>query len=364
MSKKSILICLYGNINSDNRVKNSIFSLQKQYEISLIIPCIMNNKNKDLKVHEIKNKNFKTGPFNYIKYLIFVLKIISKTKYDIIYVHDYYLSITVFSKLFLKSKFIYDAHELIIDQSFKKDPRTYFFKLLEKISINFFDLVIAANQERLKIMIEYYNLKKQFGVVRNIPIIDLNGLDQSKLDKKFQFMNEHKKFIVYQGVLSKKRKIESILSIFLQKKKYNIIVAGGGNKKYVDILKNRFKENFFFVGKVERLELYYLLKKSCAGIISYGFDDLNNTYCAPNKLYEYSFFNLPMLTTKQILFYKTFQNYPIGLVVDTNFNFENFEKLLNDRSLNNYFNNFNKRFNNKNESSKLLKMVNNLFIDV
>ena len=75
------------------------------------------------------------------------------------------------------------------------------------------------------------------------------------------------------------------------------------------------------VGKVERLELYYLLKKSCAGIISYGFDDLNNTYCAPNKLYEYSFFNLPMLTTKQILFYKTFQNYPIGLVVDTNFNF-------------------------------------------
>ena len=49
-------------------------------------------------------------------------------------------------------------------------------------------------------MIEYYNLKKQFGVVRNIPIIDSNGLDQSKLDKKFQFINEHKKFIVYQGI--------------------------------------------------------------------------------------------------------------------------------------------------------------------
>ena len=52
------------------------------------------------------------------------------------------------------------------------------------------------------------------------------------------------------------------------------------------------------------------------GIIAYDFSDLNHIYCAPNKLYEYSGFGLPILCSENPGIKSPVESNNIGISVD------------------------------------------------
>ena len=59
--------------------------------------------------------------------------------------------------------------------------------------------------------------------------------------------------------------------------------------------------------------------KHCnVGIANYDISSLNNIFCAPNKIYEYAKFGIPMLCSKNVALEETVGAYNAGICVDFN----------------------------------------------
>ena len=56
-------------------------------------------------------------------------------------------------------------------------------------------------------------------------------------------------------------------------------------------------------------------------------NSINTLYCAPNKIYEYSLFDKPMLSTNNPALYEIYKNYHIGKSLD-DFSPKNIAKVI------------------------------------
>ena len=383
----NILIALFGNIENDGRVLRSIKTLKKKYQVTNFSYCDKTNfKINNVKLIKRKSPKNKKNFFELVLFTYQLLKIVFRNKYDFIYLNDYFLTMPINLIYYLKpSKIIYDAHELIIserlykktnsdkiisktDENIKKNKYElidFFYYLFEKISIKKVDLIITANKERALIMKNHYSLKKLPEVVKNIPYntIKKNLYTRDILEKKFKFLkNYNGKIFVYQGLISSKRKIQNIVIRLSEIKNSKILIIGNGEKDYIEYLKNLFKKrslsNIHFLGNIDLKSLYSILKISNLGIISYSNINLNNRFCAPNKLYEYAMLNLPMISTNQIIFKKTFKKYKIGFIYNENKKIsKEYELLIQNINLKKEFKKFNDSNDQSFEAEKLLNAV-------
>jgi glycosyltransferase involved in cell wall biosynthesis len=92
-------------------------------------------------------------------------------------------------------------------------------------------------------------------------------------------------------------------------------VVGSGSE--VDRLKNLASrlgvaEKIIFLGHLPKSELYNVVKKCDIGIISYQMKGLNTIYCAPNKIYEYAAYGLPIISSPQPTLAGALANNKIG----------------------------------------------------
>lgn len=361
---------LYGYIEHDGRVLRSIGSLTDDHDVSLFSHC-KDEKFQISNARLLKRKNTYYAKNPYLEQILFFFAFLSKAiklKPDVVYVHDYYLTfVGRIAKLVTGAKVVYDAHELtIVEKEEKVDFRTKLFFFLEKISIHSFDLIIAANDERARMMKEYYGLAVQPEVVRNIPDVKISHdlFSKDQLEENFQVLkNSSSSIYIYQGVVTPIRRIDLLVGEIAKIENAIVLIVGGGSESYIQELKNGFKEkgleNVHFLGKVDLKTLYSLLNISDFGLISYSDANLNNKYCAPNKLYEYSQFQLPMITTGQEIFHTTFKNFKIGLVrkgSDSEF-LQELNEISNNENIKQEFEKFNKVYNQKEESLRLNQVI-------
>lgn len=358
-------MAVFGQINSDGRVLRSIEALKDEFDITIF--GSVSEENFSLDKVDIFRYKYKL-PFysRLINHIIFHFKFIIqalKIRPSVIYVHDYYLSaLGVIAGRICGAKIIYDAHELIIDSDYHQSKRNWFYAQLEKRAIKKYDLVISANDERATQMINFYNLNQvQVVSVKNIPGKSVHDgtVNFLKLKKSFPFLSKDKKYIIYQGVVTPARDLENILDPLSQLKDYDVLIVGEGPKKYYDSLVSKYENNsnIHFVGKVNLYILYSFIKISFCGIISYSMQNLNNKYCAPNKLYEYTQFNLKMLTTNQVLFDKTFQKFPFGMILSANTSKKELDLFLSEKINESIFEDFRRKNSNIIEMEKLLSKV-------
>tara|TARA_B100000767_G_C19775959_1_gene542622 strand:+ start:4604 stop:5725 length:1122 start_codon:yes stop_codon:yes gene_type:complete len=363
--ENSLLMAVFGQINSDGRVLRSIEALKDKFDISIF--GSVSDENFSLKFVEVARYKYRLAFYSrVIDHILFHFKFVLRairTRPSIIYVHDYYLSaLGVIAGRMCGAKIIYDAHELIIDSDYHESKRNWFYAQLEKRAIKKYDLVISANDERATQLINFYNLNQvQVVSIKNIPgkSVHEGTVSFLKLKKSFPFLNKNKKYIIYQGVVTPARDLENILDPLSQLKEYDILIVGDGPKKYYDSLVSKYENNtnIHFVGKVNLHILYSLVKISFCGIISYSMQNLNNKYCAPNKLYEYAQFNLKMLTTNQVLFDKTFKKFPFGMILSANTSKKELDLFLSEKINNSIFEDFRRKNSNIFEMEKLLSNV-------
>lgn len=332
---------LYGTLDNDGRVLRSIDALKNDFE--LIVYSYVNDKSFNINNVSIKKRGlryYQNNPLlDHFLYLIHFIKIAFKVRPEIIYVHDYYLALTgVITGLLTGAKVVYDSHELmIIKNNSKVGFRHRFFSYLEKLSIKRFNLIISANDERAIIMKRCYKLTDSPLTINNIPNFDvlenLITLDEIQFRYKFR-ISDYKNIFVYQGVITPIREIDIVVSQIALIPDSLILLIGKGKESYVAMLKQKlnFFSNIRFLGQVDLISLYSILRIADYGIISYSNKNLNNKYCAPNKLYEYANFNLPIITSDQRIFKRLFKKYKIGLYTYANnqtflSDFENFSHL-------------------------------------
>lgn len=194
-------------------------------------------------------------------------------------------------------------------------------KILNKSIIN-----ICCEKHRAAIMRCRYNLQSLPFVMNNRPY---EFYDDKPVDEKYKkVLDKHKGqfIIVYQGIISKDRPIDKIADALrlINDNKITLLILGKCNDDYRAFLQDRYHLTEF-LGYVPAPEHLAITALCHIGIANYKAVNLNNEFCAPNKIYEYAKYGLPMLCSCNIGLLETVGVYKAGECIDL----ENTQEIVN-----------------------------------
>jgi len=257
-----------------------------------------------------------------------------KTKANIIHFHDPELIFVCTAlKIFYRKKIIYDIHELYYDSILHKENLNQFFriffsssyKVIEKVFIPFFDLVVLAEDKYSDHYLNY-----NYILMRNY----INSNEITENIKKYRNSN----FInfVHLGSITKARGIYEIvdfakvLSSHLNFK-INMIGPFYNSKLEAEIKSFINKKNlnnyFNFHGIVNNENALKMIEGSDFGLC-FLHPIQNNKYSIVTKFFEYMSKSLPTIATNISLWNDFFESNNCGLNIDI-FNLETeVEKIL------------------------------------
>jgi glycosyltransferase involved in cell wall biosynthesis len=128
---------------------------------------------------------------------------------------------------------------------------------------------------------------------------------------------KNKKILLYQGGLSTERDLSPFLrAINKLDDSYGVIFLG---QDYGVI--DRYKKlcsRLVHIPYVSAPDYLVFTSMAYIGIVTYVGDTLNNAYCAPNKIFEYSAFSIPMIGNDIPGLRYPFLEYNIGVIVNIN----------------------------------------------
>lgn len=314
---------VFNELSTDARVKRSIEALQTSYRINIYSYGEKIYKNNPVITNFVFGNPKKK--MSYFKYILFILPKIIFSRNKIFYGHDYYSLpiLYVLTVLKKKSKIIYDAHELLIDcEENRQSFRNNFFLFFEKKVIRKVHC-IAASKERASIMKKYYNLDRLPTIVENISLLISGKIDKTT-KKKIEIINGMKKkykiLYGYTGALNEERDILNFIDNIVLTKTSAIVIIGNGNQKQKILKKYGNNPQVKVFDTVPYNQLYGLVRLIDIGIIQYPSTDLNNIYCASNKVFEYLSVGKPFIFKKNPTLDDLSNNYSFCAKMDGNLN--------------------------------------------
>lgn len=175
------------------------------------------------------------------------------------------------------------------------------FKLDEKKIGNGALAVVVPEYNRAHITKAWWGLENLPLIFSNKPYlkekIEKNTYVQDRKAKEILKKIGNRKIILYQGVLNKERPLDKFIKAIDQLgDKYAFVVMSGGENIYEKIE----SKNYYFIPFVKPPMHLEITSHAYIGVLSYTpvrsrYSVLNSVYCAPNKIYEYSMFGIPML---------------------------------------------------------------------
>lgn len=240
-----------------------------------------------------------------------------------------------------------------------------FAKLKERLSLA--NKIICCEYNRAHITQAIYNLKTLPYILPNKPytrneetnrVYHLSN-DITHILEKYK----NKKIILYQGIFIPERKLDDFIeAINTLPEEYVLFLMGGENELYNKLKKQYSSERIIFIPFISAPNHLEVTKKAYIGILTYIPDEhtieqaINVLYCAPNKLYEYSKFGIPMLATDLPALNFAFSQYKAGICVPLNPSYICEAILTIDKNYNQYSQESLKLYNNVN----MLNIVKNI----
>lgn len=318
--KRKLIMYVLNDITTDARVQRAATALASDFDVTLISTQKGKQIIDDKYINILVGGRF-NGILNIFDSIFSAWKIIHKYQPDIVYCHDYYSAILAFFliKTNCKAKIVYDAHELMIPETGRKDNRLKFFYWFEKRIVNKVDLLICANEERGEIMKKHYGLSQSPFVVPNISQLLVNDDDndtKALLYSLMDFFSVPKYTVVYAGAVIKSRCVEELLDAAISlSDQCKLLIVGNGDALATLKVKaaNHPELLSAFVGAVPYKSLGSILSRCDIGFLYYPVNTLNNTYCASNKIYEYASVGLPMVANENPTVRRIFKDSHIGL---------------------------------------------------
>lgn len=293
------------------------------YEVYLITKGINNFWESELSKRGIKYKIISTNVssiklLNKIYERIFLRKLVKQYVKELGYFDFYWIEgKKIFDylgkKYFYHKKFIIQVNEL-----YEKLPRfqkklKWFF---ENAELAFVPEFIRANLFRT-----WFNLESLPIILPNCPYKgfeiqnDLATI-KSRFPVLFELIKQEKKIILYQGGIGEERDISNIVR-FVDSlgDKYVFVIIGP--EKGVDKIK-LLSSKVHYLGFIPAPEHLIVTSYAFLGILGYKPILLNNIFCAPNKIFEYARFGIPMIGNDIPGLYYPLRIYNAGLTCDTN----------------------------------------------
>lgn len=260
---------------------------------------------------DIDSKNRMDSAINFVK---FCLELRKKFKFDYgdtIWFGNAETVLAVDRNALKNYKYVLSVLELY-------DEGTIYDKKLKKV-LGDAAATICCEKHRAAIMQSRYKLSSVPYVLSNKPYNDL-GEPEIK-EQYLNIINKHEGsfIVVYQGVIAKDRPLNKIAEALHIINDNNIAFFVLGKcsdeyKKYIQGIYSRTE----FLGYVPAPEHLAITAKCNLGIANYDTRNLNNVFCAPNKIYEYARYGIPMLCSLNVGLTETVGAYGAGICVDFN----------------------------------------------
>lgn len=210
-------------------------------------------------------------------------------------------------------KFVFQCHELY--------DKVIQYKIQNKFYFQNSVLNVCPESNRAAIFRYWYNLKQNPSILVNAPYFHPKekNMKISNPQNEIEILNlKNRKIILYMGQVSTERDITPFVrAIDELGADFHLVVMGAyiPDQDYIKNLKANFKNITFINGMPSPTHLQ-VASWAHIGILSYSFIDLNNVFCAPNKVWEYSGFGIPMISNDVPGIASLLQKYKSGIAVN------------------------------------------------
>lgn len=162
-------------------------------------------------------------------------------------------------------------------------------------------LMVVPEYCRAHITKAFYGLTEMPAIIPNKPLEhprerNLPVSDPVIAEKIAKLKADGKKIIMYMGILSDERPLEPIIEAANQTEDYVLAVLGA-RTPYLDRLEQTMGGRFEYLGVVKPPHHLEVASHADVAYISYVANNhsINAVFCAPNKVYEFAGFGIPML---------------------------------------------------------------------
>lgn len=108
-----------------------------------------------------------------------------------------------------------------------------------------------------------------------------------------KIISDGKKIIMYQGVLTRERNLDGMCKAIAALKDFKLVLLGR-ETEYSRELRDKY-DIVEFPGFIKSPAHLNLTSNAYIGLVTYNPQDLDCAYCAPNKIWEFSGFGIPMI---------------------------------------------------------------------
>lgn len=243
----------------------------------------------------------------WISFRIKTFKIIKKHTGGLLWLSSGDTAIALYGAIF-KYKYILQMNEL-----YDKEPIYRF--LLKRLSSHSIATVVPEFN-RANIIKVWFKLANIPFVLPNKSIISTNlvipKLYQAEIQKITALKNNGFKIVIYQGHLSKDRDFSALIKAFNKCNfKIHLLLVGKDHGMLKTYLK--LYDEITWIPHISPPNHLIITKQAQLGILYYDTVSLNNIYCAPNKIWEYSKFGIPMLSNNIPGMFETTKIYRAGI---------------------------------------------------
>lgn len=189
--------------------------------------------------------------------------------------------------------FLYTMYELCI----KNGPVSDIYDYAARKAL----LSVVPEYNRAHIVKAYYALPYIPVIIPNKPIDhprqkNLPIAETAISEKIAAIESSGKKIVMYMGILSNERPLEPIIEAVNQTDDYVLAVLGG-RTPYLDRLEKSMGGRFVYLGEVKPPQHLEIASHADVAYVSYVAQNhsINAVFCAPNKVYEFAGFGIPML---------------------------------------------------------------------
>lgn len=303
---KKILIVNFHELGNLPPVINLIDILLKyNFEIDVLTFDDMNiakryKLEKNIKFHILEKKN---GIFQFILRKLNLRKTVKKLMIDkdLIWTTTD-MTVREIGKDLFKYTHIMQLMELVED--IPLFPYQRYFKTNLKKYAQKAKKVVVPEYNRAHIQQAWWNLNDTPIVLPNKPSMRIPDNIPNDLKIHIDFLkNINKKIVIYQGIIRPERPLEHIAkALETKKEEFIFCIMGRDENKLIEKLRKQYSCIYYvpFTTPPYHLQITSL---ASIGVLSYistannntHYSLLNQIYCAPNKIFEYSAYGVPMI---------------------------------------------------------------------
>lgn len=317
MKKKILYLCI--NDGSDMRINKEIKTLNERYDVVFL--GVGTKKDSSFIIEYCSESFFVSGnhksPLTLLKFIFYLLRILSKRKISFVHVVDEQLYMVLFPFLIGKVVVLDVFDSIFLKWNKPKEQ----MKWLKRILYSSVKNIIVTDENRQSLLPKFA-IKKSV-VIPNVPFKETELLSINKITK-----SEDELVICYFGSLLKDRGSEFIYNLLVADDRIKVKCAGWVCDSYSEKLINH--RNVDYLGVKKQIEVNKILKTEGDYLLAiYPCNNLNNINASPNKIYDSIHTKTPIIMNSEIIVSSMIREMNLGYVVEKSIE-HNYKKIALD----------------------------------